>query len=59
MEVLLVKSDVFEEVMADVAQRYGTFDNGAARPRRRSRPHLVKQPRASGCLLPAFASNFL
>jgi len=46
-----VKSDVFEEVMADVAQRYGTFDNGAARPRRRSRPHLVEQPRASGCLL--------
>jgi hypothetical protein len=42
MEVLLVKSDVFEEVMADEAQRYGTFDNGAAR--RRAAPAPPRPP---------------
>ena len=29
MEVLLVKSDVFEEAMAEEALRFGTYDSGA------------------------------
>lgn len=43
MEVLLTKSDVFDEVLASEAQRYGTYEDGAQR----------RQPLSVASFLPA------
>lgn len=43
MEVLLAKSDVFDEVLASEAQRYGTYEDGAQR----------RQPLSVASFLPA------